>query len=117
MTLADLKIVEIQLDGSDDQSALKNLARRINEMVPLAKSKERDEEEKERYLRNGVVGTDWGLRAMIRTGEQPSLQSIVNALGDSQRELNKHKNKIAKDVQSHAPSSPSPFRILIYVEN
>lgn len=104
MRRPDLKIVEFKWDGNEDHSELDQLVRRINELLPLEKSKDRDEEEMVRYLCDTAVGTEWGLRPIIRTGDQPSFQSLVNALEDSQCDVEKNKHTIAKDGQSHAPS-------------
>lgn len=69
MRMQGFKSVECQRDGSEDHSELEKLFRRINELTTSAKYKDRGEEAKFRYLRDAVVGKEWGLRAVIRTGD------------------------------------------------
>lgn len=60
MSLEDLTIGELKRNGCNYHSALETLFPRINELVPLAKAKDREGEAKVRDLRGAVVGTEWG---------------------------------------------------------
>lgn len=81
----DVKARRCQKNGDDDYAALDKITRRLNQLVPMAKQNNRDDETKVRYLTKDVVGTPWGLAALQQTPIKKSYQIFINALYTSMR--------------------------------
>lgn len=71
----------------DDHQALDTLIEKIIRLNPMTRLKDRDEEDKIRFLREAVRGAEWGLREPSRVTESNYYQSLIYALNTSLRDL------------------------------
>lgn len=81
LTLADCR----ENDDDDYYAALKSLIACMGRFVPIYRVNDRDEDEKVGFLREGVVGTPWGLRASSMLPRGYNFQDLINALKTSQQ--------------------------------
>lgn len=77
--LIHLSIFECRKVQGDDHAALDNLIENVKRISPMDNPKDRDEEDKLRYLKEAVKGTDWGIRAATRVTDKQSYQSMISA--------------------------------------
>lgn len=73
----------------------------------MEKIKDREEEAKVIFLKEAVMGTEWGLHDSARTEDSRSYQSLIFYLKAFQRDLELHKAVKKKDK---LPDDQSNFR-------
>lgn len=69
-----IRIEDVREDDEDDHVALDKLTKRINELAPITRARNRDNERKVKFLRKAVSETKWGLHAQQRIQIKPSFQ-------------------------------------------
>lgn len=69
------------------------LTRRINQLAPMARINDREDEAKVRFLTKAVIRTPWGLAALQRTHNDPPYQRFINDPYTSIRELGTYKEE------------------------
>lgn len=75
-------------DADNYHASLYALVENINRLAPMARSKDRDEEAKMRFLREAVQSrTEWGLIAAARVTEKCSYQIHISSMHSSLRYL------------------------------
>lgn len=92
-SLEVINIEDVRNDDEDDYATLERPTKRVNELAPMARVKDKDNEAKVRLLTKAVSGTRWGLHAQQRVPVEPSFQSLTNALYESMRELGTYQQK------------------------
>lgn len=64
--LESLRLNDVREAGDDNYAALDKPTTMINQLCPMARVKDRDDEAKVRFLSRAVIGTAWGLSALQR---------------------------------------------------
>lgn len=88
--LTQLSLEDCRDNEEDDYAALESLVARIDRLAPMAKKKDRDEDAKIGFLKEAVVGTQWGLRAASMLPHNHTFQELINALNTAQRDIHRH---------------------------
>lgn len=61
--LKTVTIDDFKQDEEDEYDALYRLTKRINQLAPIVRQEDRDDDSKTRFLTKAVAGTEWGLNA------------------------------------------------------
>lgn len=69
---------DVREEDDDEYAALDRLTTRIDQLTPMARPKDRDDEAKVRFLSSAVNGTAWGLSALQRLPAERSYQRLIN---------------------------------------
>lgn len=85
--LEAMRIEDVRKDNDVDYAALVGSTKRINQLAPIARSKDNDYEAKVRFMTKAVTRTTRGLHAQQRILPQQSFQCLANALYMAMREL------------------------------
>lgn len=86
--LEHLKIHYCWGSEDDDHMAYDRFIKRSNVLSLMAKIIDRKEEANVCFLKNAVVGTEWGLREMNHFTKRRCFQSMISILNAFQRDLN-----------------------------
>lgn len=79
-----------KLKYENEGTPLGRLIEFINALVPMAKGKDREEESKERFLKDAVTGTPWALKETTDIRDTNKLQDLINALTSPQQDLSRN---------------------------
>lgn len=92
-SLDALHFEDFREKDDEDYAALDKLTKRINQFSQMARTKDKDDGARVRFLTRAVVGIPWGLCALQSVSSEPSYQRLVNALYTSMRELDPYESK------------------------
>lgn len=78
--LEALTVKEIKDDYDDEYKALDNRTIMINQLAPLARPDDCDDEASVIFLTKAVEGTEWGLNVQHEIQPEPTLSKLMDAL-------------------------------------
>lgn len=77
--LESLTTEEVGGEDEDKHKALEKLTQMRNELAPIARPKDRDDDIKVGFLTKAVQGVEWGLNAQQWIPPEPTFQRLINA--------------------------------------